>query len=112
MYENENFLAFLDIHPFAHGHTLVIPKEHVVWMQEATNETISNIFILSKDLMQHMKAKLNCDYVQVSVVGKDVPHFHVHLVPRYENDTLKNNWTTFTYGVGEAEAIAKKILES
>ena len=111
VYEDENFLAFLDIAPVMDGHLLVIPKEHVVWMQDASDETISEIFKLTKKLMHALKIGLNCDYVSVSIVGKDVPHFHIHLNPRLLNDGLPN-WPTKKYKEGEMEKVTKKIIEA
>jgi len=108
VYEDENFLAFLDIEPVMDGHLLIIPKEHVVWMQDAEDETISEIFKLSKKLMHAQKISLGCDYVVISVVGKDVPHFHVHLIPRLLNDKF-SNWPTKKYQGEEANKIAEKI---
>ena len=109
IYEDENFFAFLDINPVSDGHMLIIPKKHTVWMQEANDETISGIFKLAKKLMLALKSGLNCDYVQVSVGGTDVPHFHVHLIPRYLNDGLPK-FETKEYKDGESEAVVKKII--
>ncbi|NCS99693.1 HIT family protein [Candidatus Parcubacteria bacterium] len=83
VYEDEKLLAFLDINPVYYGHTLIIPKEKYVWMQDAPDNLISDIFIKTKELMKSIKKGLSCDYVQVSVVGDEVPHFHIHLIPRY-----------------------------
>jgi histidine triad (HIT) family protein len=88
IYEDENFLAFLDINPVVKGHTLLIPKKHFAWMQETEDETIAEIFKLCKKIMQAAIKGLPCDYVQISVVGKDIPHFHIHLIPRHFNDNL------------------------
>jgi histidine triad (HIT) family protein len=88
VYEDENFLAFLDIEPVSDGHLLLIPKKHIVWMQDADDKTISDIFILAKKLMLAIKKGIGCDYVQLSIVGKDVPHLHIHLIPRYFKDIL------------------------
>jgi histidine triad (HIT) family protein len=111
VYEDETFLAFLDIEPVMDGHLLIIPKEHVVWMQDANDEIISGIFKLAKKLMRALKKSLNCDYVSVAVVGKDVPHFHVHLNPRLLNDNLPV-WPTKKYKDGEMSKVAKKIIEA
>ena len=111
VYEDDNFLAFLDIRPISHGHTLVIPKKHVVWMQEADDETIGEIFKLSKKLMLAIKTAMKADYVQLGVVGKDVPHFHIHLTPRYYNDGFKG-WPTKEYKDTESSDIAKKITQA
>lgn len=109
VYEDDKFLAFMDIQPVSDGHLLIIPKEHIEWMQDADNETISEIFKLSKRLMISLKKGTVCDYVQVSVVGKDVPHFHVHLIPRYLNDGLEG-FKTKKYEDGEMQIVAEKII--
>jgi histidine triad (HIT) family protein len=109
IYEDEDFLAFLDIEPVSNGHLLIVPKKHIVWMQDADNGTVSEIFKLSKKLMLSIKNGLSCDYVQVSVGGTDVPHFHIHLIPRYLDDGLPK-FVTKKYQDGEAERVAKKII--
>ena len=112
VYEEEKFVAFLDIKPVAKGHTLIIPKEHVVWMQEADDETVGEIFKLTKKIMLAMKESLGCDYVQVGVVGKDVPHFHIHLVPRHYHDTLDKHLDAEKYKEGEEKEIIEKIISA
>lgn len=81
-YEDDNFISFLDIHPVEIGHNLLIPKDHYTWMTDAPDEVVAKAFILAKKLMIKMKNDLSCDYVQISIVGKDVPHFHIHLIPK------------------------------
>lgn len=83
-YEDNKFLAFLDIKPETMGHVLLIPKEHYPWMQDAPDEVIKEIFVLTKNLMVKMKDELNCEFVKIKIIGKDVPHFHIHLVPQYK----------------------------
>jgi histidine triad (HIT) family protein len=109
IYEDENFLAFLDIQPVSDGHLLLIPKKHIVWMQDADDEIIGDIFQLSKKLMLAIKKGMECDYVQLSIVGKDVPHFHIHLIPRYFNDNLPM-FQTKTYKDKESTETAQKII--
>ena len=111
VYENEAFLAFLDIQPVNHGHLLIIPKDHIEWMQKADDETVAGIFKLAKKLMLAMKNSFECDYVQVSVVGTDVPHFHVHLIPRYLDDG-HGSFQTKKYKEGEMAEVAQKIKSS
>jgi histidine triad (HIT) family protein len=108
VYEDNQFLAFLDIKPVSDGHLLVIPKEHVVWMQEATDELVAGIFKIAKKLMLALK-KLPCDYVQVSVVGNEVPHFHVHLIPRYHGDQFKNFRAREYYSKEKEAELVQKI---
>lgn len=83
VYEDNKFLAFLDIHPVSKGHTLLIPKQHYEWMIETPDELISDIYKKAKELMIKIKEENNCEYVKLSVIGKDVPHFHIHLIPEY-----------------------------
>ena len=111
IYENANFLAFLDIKPVSDGHLLIIPKKHVVWMQEVDDETISGIFKLTKKLMLALKNGLPCDYVQMSVVGNEVPHFHIHLIPRYNGDNFRN-FPTKEFDVEKNKKILEKIIST
>jgi len=111
IYENKNFLVFLDISPVSHGHLLIIPKKHIVWMQEADDKTISDIFKLTKKIMLAMKKSMKCDYVQIGIVGTEVPHFHIHLIPRYFNDNLPQ-FPTKKYQNGESEKLIKKITQA
>lgn len=111
VYEDENFLSFLDIKPVSDGHLLIIPKKHTIWMQEADDETIKNIFILTKKLMLALKTGMPCDYVQMSVVGNEVPHFHVHLIPRHEGDNFRN-FPTKEYKDGQEKILIEKITQA
>jgi histidine triad (HIT) family protein len=86
VYESDKFLAFLDIQPKAFGHTLLIPKKKVVWMYDSEDKDISDIFIKAKELMLAIKEGLSCDYVELRIVGEEVPHFHIHLIPRLFTD--------------------------
>ena len=111
IYEDNAFLAFLDIQPVSDGHMLIIPKKHIVWMQEAEDETIAEIFKLTKKLMLAVKNGMECDYVQVSIVGKDVPHFHIHLIPRYFNDGFPQ-FATKKYQDDKSSEVAQKIIQA
>ena len=109
VFEDETVVAFLDINPVVAGHTLIIPKQHVATMADASNEVIADVFSKAKKLMVGIKKAMNADFVAVSIVGVDVPHFHVHLIPRSHDDGLANFWPTKKYGAGEIEALAVKI---
>ncbi len=111
IYEDEQCIAIIDIHPAAKGHLLLIPKEHYIWMQDVPDALLSSLFTTAKKLMSSLIGALGCDYVQLSVIGKDVPHFHIHLIPRYDTDTLVN-WQHESYSEGEAGVIAEKIRAS
>jgi histidine triad (HIT) family protein len=109
IFENKDFLVFLDIKPVNHGHLLIIPKKHIVWMQEADDKTIASAFVLAKKMMLVQKKSLKCDYIQLSVVGNEVPHFHIHLIPRYTGDKFRN-FPTKEYKNREDEKIKEKII--
>ena len=111
VYEDKSFLVFLDIKPVNHGHLLIIPKKHIVWMQESDDKTISGIYKLAKKMILALKKSLKCDYVQLSVVGNEVPHFHIHLIPRYYGDNFKN-FPTKEYLKKEDTKIISKIKKA
>lgn len=81
-YEDDSFLAFLDINPVEKGHTLLIPKSHHESITTTPDDVVAQAFITTKKLMIRIKEKLGCDYVEVKIIGIDVPHFHIHLIPR------------------------------
>jgi histidine triad (HIT) family protein len=110
VYEDKDFLAFLDINPVTSGHTLVIPKKHIEWMQDVDDITLAESFRLTKKLMLAIKNGLSYDYVQISIVGKDVPHFHIHLIPRHLNDGLPQYKTT-PLDFSKTEELISKITK-
>lgn len=109
VYEDDQILAFLDINPVTAGHTLVIPKKHYPMMTDVPDELLSYIFAKSKRLMKTMEMAFEADFVVISVVGIDVPHFHIHIIPRKYNDNLADFWPTKKYAEGEAREAAEKI---
>jgi len=109
IYEDDKVFAFLDSNPVNFGHTLVIPKEHFKYMHDTPDDLVAQVFIEAKKLAEIIKKATKADFVAVSVVGRDVPHFHVHLVPRYSKDGLENFWPTKKYMEGESKEVAGKI---
>ncbi len=79
--ESEDFLAFLDIRPLAKGHTLVIPKAEIDYFFDLDDDAIGRIMQFSKKIAKAIKAAIPCKRIGVSVVGLEVPHAHIHLVP-------------------------------
>lgn len=96
VYEDSLFFAFMDINPVAKGHILLIPKAHSKWMHETDDDIVGGIFVVAKSLMNKIRTSLSCDYVQVSVVGEEVGHFHIHLIPRYLGDHIVK-WNHIKY---------------
>ena len=81
IYEDDAVFAFLDIHPVSTGHTLVIPKKQVEFLWDLDDETYQNVMAAAKKIAAHMRTVLKVPYVGVQVIGVDVPHAHVHLIP-------------------------------
>ncbi len=79
--EDENYYAFLDINPLAEGHTLVVPKKEVDYIFDLDDETLSGMIIFAKKVAQKLKEKIACKRVAVVVLGLEVPHAHIHLIP-------------------------------
>ncbi|MBY0473253.1 HIT domain-containing protein [Patescibacteria group bacterium] len=81
-YEDEDFIAFLDIHPKAPGHTLVVPKAHFAWFLDLPDELSDKFFRVARTISAQLKNETSADYIHLSIVGKDVPHAHIHLIPQ------------------------------
>ncbi len=79
IYETQDYLAFLDIFPYAPGHTLVIPKKHYRWVWDMPD--IGGYFEVVQELVRHFRAVTGHEFVLEAVMGDAVPHAHVHLVP-------------------------------
>lgn len=79
--ENENYLAFLDINPLTKGHTLVIPKIEVDYIFDLPDELYSGLQLFAKDVAVALKNAVSCTRVGVCVMGMEVPHAHIHLIP-------------------------------
>lgn len=109
VFEDKNVFAFLDINPVNHGHVLVIPKTHYPKLEETPDGVVSDIFVQSKKIMLAIKEALNADFVAVSIVGTEVPHLHIHLIPRTHTDGLAGFWPTKKYEEKEMQTVAEKI---
>ncbi|MFY0606140.1 MAG: HIT family protein [Cyclobacteriaceae bacterium] len=79
--ENEDFFAFLDINPLVKGHALVIPKLEVDYIFDLDDNTLAGLHVFSKKVAKAIEAAIPCERIGVSVIGLEVPHAHVHLIP-------------------------------
>ena len=79
--ESNDFLAFLDVMPLRKGHTLVIPKKQVDYLYDLEDDVLSDLFIFSKKVAKKIESKISCKRIGVSVIGLEVPHAHIHLIP-------------------------------
>ena len=91
VYEDDSTLAFLDVKPHAKGHTVVIPKKHGEFVTDFSDEEFSYVVIKVKKIMEKLKQKLQPDGFNVgwnngSAAGQVVPHLHIHIMPRWNND--------------------------
>lgn len=107
--ENDQFLAFLDITPVREGHVLVIPKLEVDYIFDLEDEHLSKMVIFAKSVSKKIKAAIPCNRVGVTVIGLEVPHAHIHLIPidsLHDMDFTKKK-TPFTHE--QLAEIAEKI---
>ena len=91
IYEDEKYYAFLDINPNALGHTLCIPKKEVDKLFDLDDETYKGLMIFSKKIAKALKKAVDCQRIGVSVIGLEVPHVHVHLIPINKMDDMSFN---------------------
>lgn len=90
--EDENYFAFLDIHPLTIGHTLVVPKREIDYLFDLEDKEISEIAVFSKKIAIALKKAIPCKRVGSAVIGLEVPHAHIHLIPiQKESDLLFSN---------------------
>lgn len=96
VHENEKFLAFLDINPLKKGHTLVIPKVEIDYIFDMDDSLLAEMMIFSKVVSKKIKAVFPCAKIGVTVIGLEVPHAHIHLIPinslqdmNFANEKLK-----------------------
>ena len=79
--ENDNYFAFLDINPLSEGHTLVVPKREEDYIFDLQDDELAGLMQFAKKVAISLKANLNCKRVAVVVLGMEVPHAHIHLIP-------------------------------
>ena len=110
--ENEKFYAFLDINPLQKGHTLVIPRKEVDYIFDMDDEDLAEFQVFAKRVAKAIKKALPCIQVGQAVLGLEVPHAHIHLIPmQSEKDMIFSN-QKLSLSSEEFEAIAAKIREN
>ncbi len=95
VYEDDVVKVFLDIEPNTNGHMLIIPKKHYTNIVDLDSETMSHIFDVQKKMYHLVKEKLGAEgatFAQNNDLGQEVKHYHMHLIPRYQNDGWTNNY--------------------
>jgi len=79
--EDEKYYAFLDIHPLTKGHTLIVPKQETDYIFDLDNETLAGLMLFAKKIAIKIKQQVACKRVAIVVLGMEVPHAHMHLIP-------------------------------
>ena len=107
--ENDKFYAFLDINPLVKGHTLVIPKQEVDYIFNLSDEDLAQMQVFAKKVAAAIKSAFPCIKVGQAVIGLEVPHAHIHLIPiQKESDMLFSN-EKLKLTAEEFKEIAEKI---
>jgi len=107
--EDENFYAFLDIHPLAKGHTLVVPKKQVDYLFDLDNETLAGMSVFSKKVALAIENAIPCARIGMVVLGLEVPHAHIHLIPINSEADISFSRPKLELSQEEFEEIARKI---
>jgi len=113
IYEDNNFLAFLDISPVNKGHTLVVPKEHYENLMETPDELVRDLWVVVKKVALAVKKTVKADGLNFcanngQAAGQIIFHTHIHVIPRFTSDHFKN-WPNQKYNNGEIEKVAEEI---
>ena len=110
--EDDNYFAFLDIAPVAPGHTLVIPKKEVDYIFDLTDEEYLGLMTFARTVAAALQKSMPCKRIGVAVMGMEVPHTHVHLVPINKESDMNFFRDKLSLPAEEMAAIAKKISEN
>lgn len=86
--ENEKFLAFLDVNPLQKGHTLVVPKQEVDYIFDLEDDLLADMSVFAKNVSKKIKKAFPCNRIGVAVIGLEVPHAHIHLIPINKMDDM------------------------
>ncbi len=116
LYEDADFRVILDLSPATKGHALILPKDHAENLYELPESVAAKVLPVAKKVAFKMKDRLCCDGLNLvqnngEVAGQTVMHYHMHMIPRYENDGQKINWVPGEPSQEELEAVAKQITE-
>lgn len=107
--EDENYYAFLDINPLAEGHTLVVPKKEVDYLFDLDERDLAGLMVFAQKVAHRIREAVPCKRVGVAVIGLDVPHAHVHLVPINEGGDLDFGRPKLKLSPEEFKSIQAKI---
>ncbi len=109
--EDDKFFAFLDINPLAQGHTLVIPKKEVDYIFDMDNDDLGEMMVFAKKIAKAIKMAVPCTKIGITVIGLEVPHAHIHLVPINQVHDMDFKREKLKFTPEEFQAIRTKIIE-
>ena len=110
--ENENFLAFLDIYPLAKGHVLVIPKKETDYLFDITSDEYGEIWKFAQEVEKAMDKVIDCKRIGVAVIGLEVPHAHIHLVPLNNVSDINFERPKLSFSEEEMNEVAQNIRKA
>lgn len=116
VYEDDDFRVIMDLGPASKGHALILPKEHYANLYELDDEVAAKALVVAKKVITKLTDILGCDGYNIlqnngTVAGQTVFHFHIHLIPRYENDTVNISWEPGTLTDEVKELVLSKMNE-
>jgi histidine triad (HIT) family protein len=107
--ENDKFLAFLDVFPLVHGHVLVIPKKETDYIFDIDDTDLAEIMLFAKSVAKPLKTAIPCKRIGIAVIGLEVPHAHIHLVPMNTSNDLNFTQPKLKPSEEELRLVAEKI---
>jgi histidine triad (HIT) family protein len=107
--EDANFLAFLDVNPLVKGHTLVIPKKEQDYIFDISDDSYIEFQLFAKKVAVQLKKKIACKRIGVAVIGLEVPHAHIHLIPLNQIDDMNFNRKKLTLSSEELAKLAEEL---
>jgi len=110
--ENDKFIAFLDITPVAKGHTLVVPKQEVDYFFDLENDLLAEINVFAKEVAVKLQRAIPCRRIGVAIIGLEVPHAHVHLVPLNTMADINFSAERLKFTQDELAAIAASVRDA
>lgn len=110
--EDDRFLAFLDVFPLVEGHTLVIPKVEIDYIFDMDDEALGEMMVFSKRAAAMIKSAIPCLKIGVSVIGLEVPHAHIHLIPMQQVSDMNFSRPKLTLSQEALSTTADKIRKS
>lgn len=109
IYEDEDYYAFLDINPLTEGHTLVIPKLETDYLFDMEDELLGNMMVFAKKVALAIDKTIECKRVGIAVLGLEVPHAHIHLVPINNLHDIEFSKPKLKFSQEEFRATAERI---